>query len=350
MSGQIHAVLSWFGAVCIAAGALIMGPLAEASAQPASPALAAAAPDLVATPGRLNFSAVQYGKTKTITVSLGMEVVRDDYRYEITSMDIKGAAAANYSAARPPWYPNLPYPKGDLQVAFSPGAVATYAASLEITYRSSTAGPPRTLIIPLSGQGACVEAMADCDPPAPLCRVDANTESHVLWAVTNYTSNVAPLINEHNDVHGSRRGRGYQMPLNFMWQVIGFGDVFDQPNIDCCHRNVDFTRDISMKRRAQFEWNGFPFDLNSKPLPGFPDTTIAIHVPGRLAGMTYVFPGTSEFHYFKDAAPELYIRWNGKDIFQGVLSCTNTSMSYATVRRYDPGTDVPDLNMLIQPK
>ena len=158
--------------------------------------------------------------------------------------------------------------------------------------------------------------------------------------------NVGPGIREHTTVHYSRPDRGYQLPINFVWQIVGLGKLFDEPALDCCGRNIDFVRDLSMKRRALFSRKGTAFVVKSKPNPDNYD--IQISIPNEISGMTYVFPGSSEFHYEPGKAPRLRIVDGGLLIFDDELRCTNSSAPFAAVKRVNPGKNRPNLNMVVQ--
>lgn len=282
------------------------------------------------SPPEAKFRLVQYGDVSTTRLQFIPKISHD---VRMNRWKIEGQDASDFEVLMPPgWDGSLGRGPVEFSISFKPLASKVSRATLVITVETEIVGEV-DYSVELSGQGACLKADKHCDPPYPLCTT-SSLDKHVQFSVPNYYENVKEQINDHFAQHNFRRDRDYELPIAFFWSIVGLSDLIQKPTLNCCSKAIIFHRDITMNRRAIFEWNGEPQKLQSETIPGI-DTSIEVTLPKKISGIAYVFPGTSEFHYLQGEAPHLKIIWKGQLLFDGEVKCSNSSFTYATVRRFE---------------
>jgi hypothetical protein len=181
----------------------------------------------------------------------------------------------------------------------------------------------------------------------PTCNVVVNNDYRFELKRPSLAHDVAGPIQLHFQRHYSSYP-SYDLPLTFMWESLGIKDLMDDPHMDCCSKDIHFTRELKFPMIADFSWSGNPVTVNSKPNPILSGYKIQIKVRGKLAGVATVGAGFSEFHFDRGSMPHVSISDpTNNQIFDADLECVKTSATSVVGKPIEPsGTQTnPDLHI-----
>lgn len=173
----------------------------------------------------------------------------------------------------------------------------------------------------------------------PTCNYIANDDYSYGFQRTTLAAEVGPAIVQHLRIHNASYPT-YKLPITFLWDSLGIGDLMKDPNLPCCGRDVSFTRSARSPDYATFQWSGAPFDVPSQSNPILMGYQLKIHIGSKLTGWTVVAAGVSEFHFDEGARPHLQITDpSGKIPFDLDLQCLKASVTSVVARPASgPGT------------
>ena len=169
----------------------------------------------------------------------------------------------------------------------------------------------------------------ECPPyPPPTCNFIANNDWSIPFQYKNLATDILPTIRTHYRRHNSSYPT-YTFPLTFLWESLGIGGLMDDPNpkLDCCHRDIVFTRDPHKPIVATFVWTGNPVTVDSKSNPLIKDWHLTLTIPGHLTGSTTVAAGFTEFRFYSDL-PHIKITYKGTDVvYDDDIQCMKGSVT-----------------------
>lgn len=300
---------------------------------------------LSVSPSRLDMGRWPYHATAT---PQNITLMSTSTTYTIKSATLASGRNFSVRALKPLPYVIHEYDSLLLQVTFTPQDVGAASDNLVVTYSDPSSGP-QTLAIPVTGTGECSELIQGCDPVGSTCKINENHEKRLIFTQPNYYQSVSPAITTVVTTHYSQRP-SYALPISFLWQIAGLGDLFDDPSpgINCCQRNIQFTHVAGSRTKATFVRQAdSDLTLVSKAIPNS-QIKVTMTIPANLTGTVVAAGGYVDFFFPEASSPTLTIQDGTNTIFPlGKIQCIGATPLVGTVRR--PLGD-PNINMLVKPQ
>lgn len=224
-------------------------------------------------------------------------------------------------------------------IRFTPNAADQFNGAMDVIGNAGTIAT-----VPLLAIADCWSPF-DCEPKGPTCIINKNNEPWQPWTVPNFFKTVSPALDDQASLNAKLVD--YDLPLDFVLKIAGLsGIVKFNPPLKCDDKSLHCTRIKGSPTRARFQrapGSGLSVADGTIGL-----VSVHVEIPNDMSGITAVGGGYSEFVFDRGKAPKLQINSNGVPVFDGDLTCVNSTFISSTIRQLGSGTVPPKLNMEIR--